>query len=103
VAIAYPSENASDYLTTKSNERVYAFRIYFFQEEDEIGTEQAELILSHVVDAALDAFETDFILGGTILFSEPLPTEWDQMQTDEGQHLLYASMTLRIHEEKQLT
>jgi hypothetical protein len=82
---------------------VYAFRIYFFQEEDTIGTEQAEIILSHVVDAALDALDTDFILGGSILFSEPFTSEWGQFETAQGGNLLYASMTLRVHEDFHLT
>lgn len=98
VAIATPSDNSSDYLTTKSNERIYAFRIFFYQEEDTVGTEQAELILCHVIDAALDAFEQDITLGGTVLFTEPVPTEWGQMELDQGGNLLIATMTIRVHE-----
>lgn len=60
-----PSENESDYETTRENVRVYAFSVRVFYETRDTGVADALTSLESLVDTILDTFDKEDLKGST--------------------------------------
>lgn len=109
-ATVVPSANESDYRTTTSNRRIYAFNVQLWVKRT--GTnrsdKKAEDILTDLVDTVLDDFDRYYTLGTgspgsalvlptgyTMIMVEALPSSWFY----SNRETLYrgAEITLRVH------
>lgn len=101
-----PSENSSDYETTKENVRTYAFTVRIFYETKQTGIEDALVALEQVTDSVIDAFDQEDLKGSTtrtIGMSLPsnymflnifaTPNRWVVLDEDQ---LIFAEITVRV-------
>lgn len=94
-AVVSPSENESDYASTASDRRVYAFKIrVYYPLGKESEQDSGEIALEEALDEMLAAFSTRNALGSACDWIEPVPSIW---QYEERSDVIYrmAELTLR--------
>lgn len=91
-AIVVPSGNESDYATTASNRRTYAFQITLLVPFDAQGAESAEDTLVGIMDTLLDDFDEDGQLTGSCLMMTAAPSAWGY----QGREVLYRVATINL-------
>jgi len=80
-----PSDIESDYDTTAENARKYVFRIVIHQEITKAGLDGSIDILANAIDAILDAFDSDYKLGGAVDNIEAVPADWHTYESPAGE------------------
>jgi hypothetical protein len=75
-AVFEPSDNTSDYSSTADNLRTYGFTIRILQEIELSEKDGSIDILGDVLEQILNAFDTDWSLGGVCVNVEALPSKW---------------------------
>lgn len=94
-AVVSPSENESDYASTASDRRTYAFKIrVYYPIKDESEQDGAELALEEALDELLDVFSKRGVLGSACEWVEPVPSIWQYEERGEGVYRM-AELTLR--------
>ena len=101
-----PSDNESDYETTKENVRTYAFMVRLFYETKVTGVAEALGALEKIVDSVLDLFDQEDQKGAatrTVGVSLParytflniwaVPTGWGEVP---GEELIMAQLSVRV-------
>lgn len=114
-ATLVPSSNESDYRTTSSNRRVYAFNLTLWVKRggQYRNDSQAENVLTDLVDQVLDYFDKYYTLGGasagtltlptgyTVIMVEATPSQW----VYSNRETLYrgAEIKIRVHVDVNVT
>lgn len=76
-AIVVAAENESEFETTTENMRTYGFVIRVFVERKNRGAENAEDLLTSILDRLIQAFDEDYTLSVSgVLFSKATPSNW---------------------------
>ena len=91
-----PSALSSQFDTTNHNHRIYSFDVVIHQELASIGRGEAIANLVSVSDSVIDAFDQDYTLGGAIEFTEAVPAEFGEVQTEDAV-IAYSRITLKCH------
>lgn len=103
-AVIVPSENESDFETTTTNQRVYAFQVKILQETKNAGLQGAYTALYDLIDDVLDDFDKDQSLSGvtmptgyTLLIVEAVPSSI--LPVIDLKNIIMTQITLRIRVE----
>jgi len=96
-----PSSNENEFFSNTDNLRSYQFDIYVHQEITRPGRDVAIDILTGVVDDIIEAFDTDYNLGGAADFCEAMPSVWGEYTGEHGA-IKYAQLTIICKIEKQV-
>lgn len=90
VATLTPSANEAHYSTTTDNRRIYAFIIRLFVERTSRKDQDAERIMTTLVDSVIDDIDKNYTLTGivpptgyTMLFVEATPASWGYVGREE--------------------
>lgn len=78
------SDEDAEFITNKENLRTITFQIVLSQEQKGLGKDNAKRILDQVTIDVIDAFESDFSLGGEVDFCLPLAGERGQDNSGAG-------------------
>lgn len=101
-----PSDNSSDYETTRENVRVYAFVLRFFYETKDTGIENAILAMEDLLDTVLDTLDKEDLkdsltrtlginmpTGYTFLNILAHPSDWAEVPDE---NLIMAEVTVKV-------
>ena len=78
------SEEEGAFLTNKENLRTITYTVVLYQEIKVIGLSDAKRILDATADAVINAFESDFNLGGEVDWCIPLAGPRGQFEGPHG-------------------
>ena len=99
-ATIVPSNNESDFETTTTNQRIYAYQIRIFQDIKNTTLDDAYNIMYDLIDDVLDDFDKDQSLSGvsmptgyTLLIVEAVPSSVGLV---ENMDLLMAMVTVKV-------
>ena len=83
----------SEFITNKENLRTITFEIVLYQEVEVLGLAEAKDLLDALAIKVIDAFETDFNLGGEVDWCLPLVGPRGQFESPVGQ-LFFQTLTI---------
>ena len=94
-SVVSPSENESDWGSTRDDRRAYVFKIRtYYPIENESEQDAAELALEEALDEMIEAFSQRNVLGAACDWVEPVPSVWQYEQRGEGIYRM-SEITLR--------
>lgn len=103
-----PSGNESDYSTTTTNERVYAFIVRVFVDRTERNAINCERVMRELVDTIIDDFDKNYTLTGidnptgkTLMYVEALPSLWGYVDGQISYRV--AEIAIRCHVDVDVT
>jgi len=83
----------SEFITNKENLRTITYEIVLMQEIETLGLSEAKDLLDALAIKVIDAFETDFNLGGEVDWCNPLVGPRGQFESPSGQ-VFFQTLTL---------
>lgn len=84
-----PSWWEQEAFSLSSTKRTYSFKIYIFQEFENIGKKQAWDIVLQVYDDILNKFVEDFTLAGLCVNLEAYQWEFDTLDSEDGKTIFW--------------
>ncbi|MFA5128570.1 MAG: hypothetical protein WC445_01235 [Patescibacteria group bacterium] len=100
VAQLLESQNEADYFTNKENISVFAYEIFIFVEAENQGLSSAHSLLRSTVDTIINAFDSDFTLGGVADAGVEAAFAGFSNFSRRGGKMAVATITLKCHKTK---
>lgn len=107
VAVITPSSNESDYKTSNSNERIYAFSVKLFvarKDRDDTG-KKADAVLRELLDSVLNDFDRNYLftsiqnvpVGYTMINVFAVPSQWGYAGREDEYRVSEVSIRCRVY------